>query len=361
MTWKTLTAIAMLATMTRGSIVQRSVTCSDGTSVSDEACCALIPIVSALQNDLFANQCGDNAHASLRLTFHDAIGFSLSNPSVGDGADGSVLTFGLGSEGELGYPENQSLKPIANTQLNFISQNNINISTGDFIQLAGAVGLSNCPGAPQLQFLLGRPPPTRQAVDGTIPGPTDTVDTIISRFADAGISSDEAVALLAAHSVGASRTIDPSVSGAPFDSTPGLFDSQFFIETRLSGTVYAGKTGHFGEAMSPLPGELRLESDNLLATDDSTSCLWQANVDQESMVTNFASAMAKLAVIGQDTSDFIDCTDVIPTPAALPATATPHFPDGLDTSDLAPACAATPFPTIPTEAEPTSVAPVPSQ
>jgi hypothetical protein len=39
------------------------------------------------------------------------------------------------------------------------------------IQFAAAVGVSNCPGAPRLSFLLGRPPPVAPAADGTVPEP----------------------------------------------------------------------------------------------------------------------------------------------------------------------------------------------
>ena len=39
------------------------------------------------------------------------------------------------------------------------------------IQFAAAVGLSNCPGAPRLPFLLGRPEAEGPAKDGTVPEP----------------------------------------------------------------------------------------------------------------------------------------------------------------------------------------------
>lgn len=39
---------------------------------------ALFPIVDRLQKDLFDGaQCGEDAHSALRLSFHDAIGFSI--------------------------------------------------------------------------------------------------------------------------------------------------------------------------------------------------------------------------------------------------------------------------------------------
>ena len=83
------------------------------------------------------------------------------------------------------------------------------------IQLAGAIGVSNCPGAPRLQFLFGRPAATEPAPDLTIPEPfgrfysgrpfyipdlypcADSVDSILSRFSDAGFTTDQVVALLA--------------------------------------------------------------------------------------------------------------------------------------------------------------------
>lgn len=36
--------------------------------------------------------------------------------------------------------------------------------------------------------------------------------------------------------------------------------------------------------------------------------------DHELMITNFRNAMMKLAVVGQDTSKLIDCSELIPEP-----------------------------------------------
>ncbi|KAJ3529095.1 hypothetical protein NM688_g7900 [Phlebia brevispora] len=53
-------------------------TCSDGTRVSNEACCAFIPLAQDLQNTIFQGDCGEDAHEVIRLTFHDAIAISQS-------------------------------------------------------------------------------------------------------------------------------------------------------------------------------------------------------------------------------------------------------------------------------------------
>ena len=47
-----------------------------------------------LQDQLFdGGECGEEVHESLRLTFHDAIGFSASGKLKGTGADGSIMIF----------------------------------------------------------------------------------------------------------------------------------------------------------------------------------------------------------------------------------------------------------------------------
>ena len=157
------------------------------------------------------------------------------------------------------------------------------VTAGDLIQFAGAVGLSNCPGAPKLQFLAGRPNATFPADDGTVPEPQDSVDSILARMADGGFSSDELVYLLASHTVARADDVDPGFEQLPFDTTPFTFDSQFFLETLLVGTGFPGSgTGNIGEVTSPLPDqtELRLQSDFALARDNRTACTWQSLISE---------------------------------------------------------------------------------
>lgn len=67
--------------------------------------------------------------------------------------------------------------------------------------------------------------------------------------------------------------------------------------------------------------------------------------------------MAKLAVLGQDISKMVDCSEVIPVPKANGAPA--HFPAGITHNSVEQACAATPFPSLMTQPGPvTSVASV---
>ncbi|KAI0745458.1 manganese peroxidase isozyme precursor [Earliella scabrosa] len=328
--------------------------CSNGRSAADERCCVWFDVLDDIQTNLFdGGECGEEAHESLRLTFHDAISFS---PTLGGGgADGSIMAF---ADEETSFEASNGLDEIVEEQRPFALSHNV--SFGDFIQFAGAVAVSNCVGGPRIQFLAGRSNDSVVSPDGLIPLPTDSVDSILARFADAGFNSDEVVALLASHSVAAQDHVDETIAGSPFDSTPSDFDAQFFVETLLTGTLFPGDGDHEGEAMSPLQGELRLQSDALLARDSRTACEWQSFVtDQSSMVAKFTAAMAKMAVIGQDPSLLVDCSEVIPVPSKATSQVA-HLPAGKTLDDIEASCDITPFPTIEADAGPeTSVPPVP--
>ncbi|CAA7259209.1 unnamed protein product [Cyclocybe aegerita] len=332
----------------------KRVACPDGVhTATNAACCALFPILDDIQANLFdGGECGEEVHESLRLTFHDAIGFSPTKG--GGGADGSIMIF---EDIETAFHANLGVDEIIDAQKPFVVKHGI--TAGDFIQFAGAVGVSNCPGAPRLNFFLGRPNATAPSPDLLVPEPFDTVTSILDRFADAGFTPTEVIALLASHSVAAADHVDPTIPGTPFDSTPGQFDTQVFIEVQLRGTSFPGAGGNQGEVESPLAGEMRLQSDHTLARDSRTACIWQSFANNQArMQSAFKSAMLKLSVLGQDQSKMIDCSEVIPTPP--PIGDTPHLPAGLNMNDIEQACATTPFPALTADPGPeTSVAAVP--
>lgn len=193
-------------------------------------CCVFFALRDDLQNNLFDSECGEDAHEALRLTFHDAIGFSQSGILNGTGADGSMIIF---SDIETNFAANAGIDDSVDALSPFLSKHNV--TAGDLIQFAGAVGVSNCPGAPRLQFLAGRPNATFPASDNTVPLPQSDVTTILSRMEDAGFSSSDLIHLLASHTVARSDTLVPGHQAVPFDSTPFTFDTQIFLEVLLAG------------------------------------------------------------------------------------------------------------------------------
>ncbi|KAJ3540323.1 hypothetical protein NM688_g6242 [Phlebia brevispora] len=253
-----------LAITGANAALTRRVACPDGVNTAtNAACCNLFTVRDDLQKNLFNGaQCNDEAHEAFRLTFHDAIAFSPALQAQGQfgggGADGSIVIF---SEIETQFHANIGLDEVIAIQKPFLERSNMSVA--DFIQFAGAVGISNCPGAPQLNAFVGRTDATQPAPDGLVPEPFDTVDTILARFNDAGGFDElETVWFLIAHTVAAQNDIDPTIPRTPFDSTPELFDGQFFIETQLRGTLFPGEGGIQGTVESPMKGEFRLQSDH---------------------------------------------------------------------------------------------------
>ena len=88
-----------------------------------------------LQSNLFDGECGEDVHESLRLTFHDAIGFSKSGKFVGNGADGSMIIF---ANPEVNFTENAGIDDSVNALSPFLTRHAV--TAGDLIQFAGAVG-----------------------------------------------------------------------------------------------------------------------------------------------------------------------------------------------------------------------------
>ncbi|KAH9477181.1 Versatile peroxidase VPL1 [Psilocybe cubensis] len=346
-------SIALAASQAVNAALTKRVTCATGQVTANAACCKLFPIVQKIQTDLFdGGECGEEAHSALRLSFHDAIGFSIHG-GKGGGADGSILIF---NSTELAFHANGGIDDITARQFPVFQETGL--TAGDFVHLAAAIGTANCPGAPRLQFMFGRPPPLAPAPDLTVPEPTDSVTSILARFADAGFSPAEAVALLSSHTIAAADVVDPTIPGTPFDSTVGTFDTQVFLEVLLKGRLFPGNGSQPGEVLSPLAGEMRLQSDFAISQDPRTACLWQGMVNNQNLMMNsFKAAMAKLQVLGQ--RNLIDCSDVVPIPKTF--TGPIKFPASFSRADVQAACAATPFPNnIATVAGPApTVAPVP--
>lgn len=69
--------------------------------------------------------------------------------------------------------------------------------------------MSNCAGGPRLTFLTGRPNASEPSPNLLVPEPDNTTDQLISRFEDAGLTTEDLINLLASHSVAAQDQVDP--------------------------------------------------------------------------------------------------------------------------------------------------------
>ncbi|KAF7341320.1 Peroxidase [Mycena venus] len=310
-TLSTLSLVYATTVAATPSFSQRAA-CSKGRTASSATCCVWYNVLDDLQANLFEHQCGDDAHDALRLSFHDAIGYSPKLKSQGQfgggGADGSLIKFGAI---ELEYPSNEGLESIVMAEKDLADK--YGVSYGDIIQFAGVVSVRNCLFGPRIAFMAGRPSATQAAPDGLVPAPFDNVTTILARVEDAGLTPEEIIDLLASHSIAFQEHVDPTIPGTPFDLTPAIFDNNFYRDVLLPGSVVPGSGLHTGEVKSPFPHEFRLQSDFALARDSRTSGHWLAlGLNQHLMVSRFATAMAKMALLGQNSGILHDCSEVIP-------------------------------------------------
>jgi manganese peroxidase len=81
------------------------------------------------------------------------------------------------------------------------------------IQLAGALSLTLCPGAPKVKYVIGRPPPIAPAPNFIVPQPINTTDELLDAFAAVHFSPQELIALLSSHTVAGVDDFDPNVKG----------------------------------------------------------------------------------------------------------------------------------------------------
>lgn len=161
---KILTLSALVASLSLSeAAITRRVACPDGSTTTNEACCKWFPIRDYLQENVFNYECGQEARELLRLPFHDGVGYSPTKG--GGGSDGSLITF---ADIEVLQPANDDGGLVDGIDLLLPVISKFNITPGDAIYFAAAVGTANCPGAPKLTFYEGRPVATEPAPDGSV-------------------------------------------------------------------------------------------------------------------------------------------------------------------------------------------------
>ncbi|KAJ3218292.1 hypothetical protein HK099_005121, partial [Clydaea vesicula] len=243
---------------------------------------------------LFDNECGELARSSVRLAFHDAANGE-------GGADGSILNFPLDPLNELTSGKNQNFNFI-NVTLVSIRKSFPEVSMADIIQFAGVLGTVLCPGGPRIPFVTNRIDATQKNDPSLLPGPSDSIATILAKNERAGLTKRELVALLGSHSCGkrfgASFIPDNNSAGLPFDSSPKSFDTKFYKEVLLP---------------SPVVGTQRLPSDRLVATDESTKQDWlEFSENLTTFQKEFSDAFFKMGLLGQLHNTLADCTEILP-------------------------------------------------
>ncbi|KAI9927152.1 hypothetical protein MW887_003535 [Aspergillus wentii] len=267
---------------------------------TNDACC----VWDYIQRDLVQifqsldGTCSRLARSSVRLGFHDA--GTWSTTSGYGGADGSLLL----SSDEINRFENNGLQQVRSTALGILdSYSQYEIVAADLVQFMHNVATVVCPLGPRIVTLIGLNDSSVANPSGLVPGNNATDgEYLIELFRNKTLKPRDLVALVGAHTVGQQYFVDPSRAGQPLDSTPGVWDVDFYREVTSSNSH---------------PGGFRLSSDEALANTDETSSSFTAfgdrNTGQTVWNAEYATAYVRLSLLGVDNINHLThCTKVLP-------------------------------------------------
>jgi L-ascorbate peroxidase len=250
--------------------------------------------VSAELTKLFTGpdgQCNDNARAAVRLGFHDAGSWDKSSPN--GGADGSLLM----DFGEENRPENNGLQGIRNILRDV--KKKYGVGYADLAQYAHNHATITCPKGPRVRTFVGRKDATKAAPTGLLPDVHDSPDNLIKLFQDKGFSAHDLAALVGAHASAKQRFVDPSKAGFPLDTTPGVWDVEFYNDTLQE---------------PPNPKIFVLPSDKALSKHPKIKDEWMEFVgDQQHWNEDYAKAYVRMSLNGvTNLLSLTDCTRTLP-------------------------------------------------
>ncbi|TVY27414.1 Versatile peroxidase [Lachnellula hyalina] len=237
-------------------------------------------------------QCNDDARAAIRECFHDCGTWDKTQGSTG-GCDGSLI---LASEA-YNRAENGGLQNIS-TKLTALSQKYPSVSIADLIIVASSVAIVTCPGGPRVQTYVGRKDSSTPAPNGRLPDAHADAASLSVLFANKGFDAVDLAALIGAHSTSKAFTQPDMPFGAAQDSTPGLWDIDYYAQT-----------------LSTVANVFSFQADRNLAGDATVGKEFKGFVGNKGKWNGkFADAMARMQLLGVPggSKNLLDCTNVIP-------------------------------------------------
>ncbi|KAF2398264.1 heme peroxidase, partial [Trichodelitschia bisporula] len=282
------TSVVLLAASTSafsldiGSLLRRDA--YNSTSTAPSGSCP--PVWSSISHELTTlfvsgGQCTDLARGAIRAVFHDCF------PQ--GGCDGS-----LSLPEELARPPNAALIGPVNT-LKALA-NKYGVSVADMIAFAGSHAVVSCPSGPVTTTYVGRKDSGIAAPDGQLPPADAGGDESLQHFEARGFSAQDLAALIGAHTASRQFTTDPSKAGAPQDTTPGVWDVTYFVQT-----------------IKKLAPFTFVSDSNLAAQAEVGPVMKQFSGDKFGWDAAFTSAFGRMQLL--DTAGagaLIDCTSALP-------------------------------------------------
>lgn len=227
------------------------------------------------------------------MGFHDAGSWDKNSPN--GGADGSLLM----DFGEQDRPENNGLQSIRLILRDV--QKKFGVGYADLAQYAHNHATITCPKGPRVRTFVGRKDATKAAPTGLLPDTHDTPDNLIKLFENKGFSAHDLAALVGAHASAKQRFVDTSKAGFPLDTTPGVWDVEFYNDTL--NNPEGGNNKIFV-----------LPSDKKLSVHPKISDEWKEFVgNQPHWNEDYAKAYVRMSLNGVDNfNSLVECTKTLP-------------------------------------------------
>jgi L-ascorbate peroxidase len=199
--------------------------------------------------------------------------------------------------GEENRPENNGLQGIRNILRDV--KKKYGVGYADLAQYAHNHATITCPKGPRVRTFVGRKDATKAAPTGLLPDVHDSPDNLIKLFQDKGFSAHDLAALVGAHASAKQRFVDPSKAGFPLDTTPGVWDVEFYNDTLQE---------------PPNPKIFVLPSDKALSKHPKIKDEWMEFVgDQQHWNEDYAKAYVRMSLNGvTNLLSLTDCTRTLP-------------------------------------------------
>lgn len=136
----------------------------------------------------------------------------------------------------------------------------------DLIQMGATIATVVCPLGPRIRSFVGRKDNAKAGPTGLLPDVNDSADKIIKLFQAKTIDPHDLAALVGAHTTSQQHFVNTARDGDPQDSTPGVWDVEFYGET-VSSTP---------------PRVLKFASDVALSKDSRVKDEWNEFINGQS-------------------------------------------------------------------------------
>lgn len=228
----------------------------DSTACRRSSCCAWTYVTRDMAATFRSadGACNELARQAVRMGFHDA--GAWNSTSAFGGADGSIVF----NDTEFNRVENKGMQDIRPVyQAWYAKYSAHGVGMADLVQVGAIVATLTCPKGPRIMTLVGRTDNRNANPEGLIPRGNQDATAVCAIMAAKGFSCPATAALVGAHSVSIAQFVPPNAVGKPQDSTPDVWDVNFYGETLDPNATAIGK----------------FPSDVSLSQDPRTSGVWK--------------------------------------------------------------------------------------